>query len=101
MAVEGFPMLPSKGDVVVVVGNRSLCEPCEKLSEFIEKEGDTIDVEFVEIDILKFNTYFVDARIDGIPKLFFIRDGKVIMTDNGFKGSVLFMAQISGVFGLK
>lgn len=69
--------IPEKGNVVVKFGAK-WCGPCKQIKPIIkelEKENESID--FIDVDVDENREILGKYMVKGIPKIVFIRDGKV------------------------
>ncbi len=94
-----IPEISEIGDVIVIIGNGAKCKPCAELDKFIQAEEDLIDADIVKIDDDAFNECFPDAKLVGVPKILFIRAGKIVETYTGFGGGDSFKKKLRDVFG--
>jgi len=62
------------------------CYPCKMLSPILEKvEKDTPSVKFIKVDVDKTQDLAIRYKIQYMPSLVFIKEGKTLTLEVGFK----------------
>lgn len=90
--------IPSKGRVIIAIGDVNACVPCRKLEEFMEKYGKEIGIPFVSIKVSDLEAENPGLKITSIPKIIFMNDGTVVMNYEGFSNGDKFKEIIKMAF---
>jgi len=78
------------------------CGPCRMLAPIIEKLAEEFDgkVRFVKIDVDKHQAHAAKLGVQGIPALFFFRDGQIVRRLAGALPEAAFRDQVESAFGI-
>lgn len=80
-----FEQIISSNELVVIDFFATWCGPCKMLSPVIENVESLIhDVKFIKVDIDQFNDLASQYKIQSVPTLVFLKNGKEVMKSIGY-----------------
>jgi thioredoxin 1 len=78
------------------------CGPCRMIAPIVEKLATEFDgkVRFVKVDVDQHQVQAAKLGVQGIPALFFFRDGQIVRRLAGALPEAAFREQVESAFGL-